>query len=131
MGRSRRPCGRIDLATGGPVVALASPSDIDQVLDVLVDNAVSYAPGPVEVRTTRDGARATLVVHDHGGGIPSDQLAKVSERFYRGSNASTGGSGLGLAIAKELVERWGGTIAVTSPDDDGTRVEIVLRAVDV
>ena len=117
--------------TGGPVVALASPSDIDQVLDVLVDNAVSYAPGPVEVRTTRDGARATLVVHDHGGGIPSDQLAKVSERFYRGSNASTGGSGLGLAIAKELVERWGGTIAVTSPDDDGTRVEIVLRAVDV
>jgi signal transduction histidine kinase len=118
-------------STGGTVFALASPADIDQVLDVVVDNAVSYAPGPIEVRTAREGTRAILVVQDHGDGIAADQLDRVSERFYRGSNASPGGTGLGLAIAKELIERWGGMITVTSPDDGGTRVEIVLRAVDV
>ncbi len=53
----------------------------------------------------------------------------MTERFYRGRNAPAGGSGLGLAIAKELAEKWGGSIGVSSADD-GTLVEVRLRSVE-
>ncbi len=43
---------------GEAVVALANPDDLDQVLDVIVDNAIAYAPGPIELRTERNGSSA-------------------------------------------------------------------------
>lgn len=112
------------------IVALANPGDLDQILDVVVDNAISYAPGPIDVRTERAGSWAVVSLQDHGAGIPGDEVSRVTERFYRGSGAPSGGSGLGLAIAKELVEKWGGTIAFASVDGAGTRVDVRLRAVD-
>jgi signal transduction histidine kinase len=69
-------------------------------------------------------------VQDRGTGIAPDDLPRVTDRFYRGRSASPGGSGLGLAIAKELTERWGGSISVTSPPGSGARVEVRLRTVD-
>ena len=112
------------------IVALANPGDLDQILDVVVDNAISYAPGPIDVRTERAGSWAVVSLQDHGAGIPGDEVSRVTERFYRGRGAPSGGSGLGLAIAKELVEKWGGTIAFASVDGAGTRVDVRLRAVD-
>jgi signal transduction histidine kinase len=106
------------------------PDDVDQVLDVALDNAVTYAPGPIEILTERSGSRATMKVRDHGRGIAEEELPRVSERFYRGDEAPAGGSGLGLSIAKELVERWGGSITITSPEEGGTRVDVRLRAVE-
>jgi signal transduction histidine kinase len=117
-------------ATGDPGVALADPEDLDQVLDVLIDNAITYAPGPIEIVAHHEGARVLVAVQDRGTGIASDDLPRVTDRFYRGRSASPGGSGLGLAIAKELTERWGGSISVTSPPGSGTRVEVRLRTVD-
>ena len=117
-------------AEGERIVALANPGDLDQILDVVVDNAISYAPGPIDVRTERAGSWAVVSLQDHGAGIPGDEVDRVTERFYRGSGAPSGGSGLGLAIAKELVEKWGGTIAFASVDGAGTRVDVRLRAVD-
>jgi two-component system, OmpR family, sensor kinase len=114
---------------GEPVVALANPDDLDQVLDVIVDNAIAYAPGPIELRTRRNGSSALVTLQDHGGGILADELPRVTERFYRGRGSPPGGSGLGLAIAKELAEKWGGSIGVSS-DEDGTLVEIRLRLVE-
>ena len=117
-------------AEGERIVALANPGDLDQILDVVVDNAISYAPGPIDVRTERAGSWAVVSLQDHGAGIPGDEVDRVTERFYRGSGTPSGGSGLGLAIAKELVEKWGGTIAFASVDGAGTRVDVRLRAVD-
>jgi signal transduction histidine kinase len=117
-------------ARGETVVALADPDDVDQVLDVALDNAVTYAPGPIEILTERSGSRATMKVRDHGRGIAEEELPRVSERFYRGDEAPAGGSGLGLSIAKELVERWGGSITITSPEEGGTTVDVRLRAVE-
>ena len=114
---------------GAPVNALANPGDVDQILDVVLDNAIAHSPGPVEITTADDGSRAVLVVRDHGEGIAADELPRVTDRFYRGRGAPEGGSGLGLAIAKELAEKWGGTLAVSS-DGDGTRVEVRLRRID-
>ena len=106
--------------------AVADRDDVDQVLDVLIDNALTYAPGPIEVSATAHGDRAGISVADRGPGIPSDEASRVTERFYRGHGAPTGGSGLGLAIARELAERWGGGLAVGG-DEAGARIDVWFR----
>jgi signal transduction histidine kinase len=105
------------------VPVVVDPADLDQVLDVLIDNALIHAPGQVEVSATANGERAQMSVRDHGPGIPSDEEARVTERFFRGRGAPPGGSGLGLAIARELAERWGGGIEVHA-SSEGTRVDV-------
>jgi len=111
---------------GNTVSAVADPDDIDQILDVLIDNALTHASGRVEISVSANGERATVSVADRGPGIAANEVARVTERFFRGSGAPTGGSGLGLAIARELAERWGGGIQVHG-DVDGTRVEVWFR----
>jgi two-component system, OmpR family, sensor kinase len=108
---------------GVTVSAVADPHDLDQVLDVLIDNALIHAPGRVEVSASPNGERATVSVADHGPGIREDEAARVTERFFRGRGAPAGGSGLGLAIARELAERWGGGIEVHG-GAAGTRVDV-------
>jgi signal transduction histidine kinase len=117
--------GATDRAT---LSAVADLDDLDQVLDVLIDNALIHGAGRVEVSATANGERATVSVRDHGPGIPPDEHARVTERFFRGRGAPAGGSGLGLAIARELAERWGGGIEVHA-GDGGTRVDVWFRAV--
>ena len=108
---------------GEAVSAVADPADLDQVLDVLIDNALTHAPGRVEVSASAVGERATVSVVDRGPGINPDEVERVTERFFRGHGAPPGGSGLGLAIAKDLAERWGGGIDVRG-GVDGTRVDV-------
>jgi two-component system, OmpR family, sensor kinase len=115
--------------SGEGAMALVNPEDLDQILDVMIDNAVNHAPGPIEIVVGRDGPWAVVAVRDQGPGIPADELARVTERFYRGKASSATGSGLGLTIANELVEKWGGRMGVSSDEGAGTRVEVRLRAV--
>ncbi|MGZ8629973.1 MAG: sensor histidine kinase [Actinomycetota bacterium] len=105
----------------------ANPTDLDQILDNLIDNALTYAPGPVVVEVVQGARHTVLSVSDQGIGIGESERSSVTERFYRGSGAPPGGSGLGLAIARDLTERWGGELEVVAPEDGGTRVEIRLR----
>ena len=114
---------------GDGATAQAEPGDVDQILDNLLDNAIAYAPGPVVVRVERNDRRIVLAVEDRGPGIPAEERARVTERFYRGRGAPPGGSGLGLAIVRELAERWGGGVEVLEAPGGGTRVEVSLRPV--
>jgi len=107
--------------------ALADREWLEQVLLVLLNNAVQHSSGEGEVRLRADGGR--LVVEDEGTGIPEEELPYVFERFYRGRNGS-GGFGLGLPICKNLVERMGGEISLSSEEGRGTRVEITLPEED-
>lgn len=111
-------------AVGGGATALADPVDLDQVLDNLLDNALAYGTGPIEVEATQVAERATLAVSDRGPGIPAEELGRVTERFYRGRGAPPGGSGLGLAIAREIAAKWGGELVVLNDERGGTRVEL-------
>jgi signal transduction histidine kinase len=107
-------------ADGTAGVAMADQGDVDQILDNLIDNAITYAPGEVLVGSSVENGKAALRVSDSGPGIGADEIDRVTERFYRGRGAKPGGSGLGLAIVRELAERWGGTVGVDSgPDREG------------
>ena len=55
------------------------------------------------------GGTVVIEVSDHGMGIPRDEIAQVTRRFFRGRGAGTGGSGLGLAIADRIARDHGGT----------------------
>ncbi|MGH2634566.1 MAG: ATP-binding protein [Actinomycetota bacterium] len=122
-----RQRGSTVVAEGRAGLAQGNPSDLDQILDNLVDNATSYAPGEITIESGERDGRVFVAVRDRGPGIPQDEVARVTERFYRGRGAPSGGSGLGLAIASDLAEKWGGTVVVSSEPGEGTRVEVRLR----
>jgi two-component system sensor histidine kinase SenX3 len=91
----------------------------------LVDNAIKYSgPGePVEVGAQVVGDRVELIVRDHGIGIPTRDLERIFERFYRVDRArsrDTGGTGLGLAIVRHVVQAHGGEVTVTSSEGEGS-----------
>jgi signal transduction histidine kinase len=117
------------LARGDGGSARVDPTDLDQILDNLLDNATAYAHGEVTLESGGSNGRVFVAVQDRGPGIASEDLARVTERFYRGRGVPSGGSGLGLAIARQLAEKWGGTLSVESAEGTGTRVEVRLDAV--
>jgi two-component system phosphate regulon sensor histidine kinase PhoR len=102
-------------------------------LSNLVDNAIKYGKEGGRVTLTgnvTEGA-CTLEVADDGPGIPTEELPRIFERFYRvdkGRSREMGGTGLGLSIARHIVESHGGTIRAESRIGVGTRFVIRLPA---
>jgi signal transduction histidine kinase len=100
----------------------------------LVDNAVKFTPEGgrirVEAETGPDG-RVDVRVRDTGVGIPSTELPRITERFYRVDKTRSrevGGTGLGLAIVKHLVQAHGGELHIESALGHGTTVSFTLPA---
>ncbi|HZL13193.1 MAG TPA: ATP-binding protein [Verrucomicrobiae bacterium] len=94
-----------------------------QVVTNLLTNAIQYNhdEGEVRVKLELQNGLAILSVSDNGVGIPSEDLPRVFERFYRADKSrSSGNAGLGLAISKAIVEAHGGTIEISSTEDVGT-----------
>ncbi|MGB0728860.1 MAG: sensor histidine kinase [Ilumatobacteraceae bacterium] len=115
------------------IVVEASPSahvtgdrqQIASALGNLVDNAVKYSldEGVVILRSVAGAEDTTIEVCDSGVGIPSSDLDRIFERFYRVDKArsrGTGGTGLGLAIVRHVVTNHGGTVQVTSTEGEGS-----------
>jgi len=89
----------------------------------LVTNALKHGRpgGRVRVEASGSEREVEVAVTDDGPGIPPEELPRVFDRFYRGSNAKPEGVGLGLAIAKSIVEAHGGRIWVESSPGKGSR----------
>jgi CHASE2 domain-containing sensor protein/anti-sigma regulatory factor (Ser/Thr protein kinase) len=90
-----------------------------QALTNLVTNAIKYSPAGTVVRigVSNGNGAVRFQVKDQGYGIPSDEIAKVFEKFYRRGNKETreqSGFGLGLAFVKEVATRHGGDVTVES-----------------
>lgn len=104
---------------------------LQMALENLVDNALKYAPeGPVRIESAAQENQIRILVQDAGPGIAEEDLAHLTERFFRGSNAREAGvrgDGLGLAIVERLVTLQSGTVRLAS-DAEGTRITILLPA---
>jgi two-component system sensor histidine kinase SenX3 len=101
----------------------------------LLDNAVKYSdPGePVSLVARAVDGWLTIEVHDHGVGIPSRDLDRIFERFYRVDRArsrTTGGTGLGLAIVRNVAHAHDGDVTVESREGEGStfRLRIPMSA---
>ena len=108
---------------------------LEQVFVNLLDNAIKFnrPDGEVRVEMARDADRAVVRVRDTGFGIPSRDLPRIFERFYRVDKArarATGGTGLGLAIVKHAVEQMGGSVSVESRLGQGSVFTVALPPVD-
>jgi signal transduction histidine kinase len=113
-----------------------SARDLSLLVRNLLDNAVTYskAGGRVTATVAHDERQLELRVADTGIGIPSRELPRVFERFYRVDRArsrETGGTGLGLAIVKHVVENHGGDVRVESELGLGTTFIVQLPRGDV
>ncbi len=109
---------------------------LEQVLVNLLDNAVKFnrrgGDVAVEVRHIPEG-KVAISVADSGIGIPSNDLSRIFERFYRVDKARSrdvGGTGLGLSIVKHVVERMNGTVEVESRLGKGSQFTLKFPAVN-
>lgn len=110
--------------------------DLYQIAFNLVENGIKYNKpgGDLHVSVHRDGENAVLCVTDTGVGIPEESLPHLFERFYRVDKArarKSGGSGLGLSIVRNMVERNGGTIDVSSNLGEGSTFTVTFPIFDV
>jgi two-component system phosphate regulon sensor histidine kinase PhoR len=109
---------------------------LEQVFVNLLDNAVKFnrPRGEVRVEVQSSGKSACITIADTGIGIPSEELPRIFERFYRVDKARSremGGTGLGLSIVKHAVEQMGGTVTVDSRLGAGTKFAVTIPAIRV
>ena len=124
---------RIEIITGDPthVAVLGDPSQLLTAIRNLLINAISYSPEDTRVSVFGrvNGAIVEISVKDQGIGIPTNDLDRIFERFYRVDAArsrSTGGTGLGLAIVKHVCQNHGGECTVWSEVGVGSTFTIRL-----
>jgi two-component system sensor histidine kinase BaeS len=112
-----------------PVVVLADPDRLSQIIGNLIENALRYARQSVVVTVGWAGAHGIVTVDDDGSGIPAADLPHVFERLYVAREQPTrreSSSGLGLAIVKELSEAMGGRVLAGSTERGGARFSVYL-----
>jgi len=110
-------------------VALIDREHLLRCIGRVLSNAIKFSGRgqKVEISVETTAAAARIVIRDYGPGIPASYMSRLFRRFSQadGSDSrSQGGAGLGLAITKQLVEKMGGSIAVSCPADGGTRVSL-------
>lgn len=103
-----------------------------RIVTSLLENALKYEPagGQVILTLTQSKRKIQLCVQNRGSQIQEEDLPHVFDRFYRGDKSRTnseGSFGLGLAITKEMTQRLGGTIAVTSSEAEGTAFRVTFE----
>jgi len=121
------PNGRlaVDLPAGMPQL-YADPDKVEQVVTNLIENALKYSDGPVEVRGEVGHDEVRLTVTDKGPGIAAEHLDAIFTKFFRRSGERRSGTGLGLYITKGIVQAHGGRIWATSTVGQGSSFHFTL-----
>lgn len=105
----------LDLEAAGELQALGDRELIQQAVANLLDNAIKFSPpqGSIDMSAERSADGLVLAVRDHGPGIPPDDVARATDRFYRGDSArNTPGFGLGLTLVRAIAQLHGGTLSL-------------------
>jgi two-component system OmpR family sensor kinase len=113
------------------VYILGDPDRLKQLILNLVDNAIKYTPpgGEVSMSLYKNDRYATVEIEDTGVGIPTEDLPRIFDRFYRVDRSrgrNPGGSGLGLSIARWIALAHDGTIDVKSVVGEGSVFTVSL-----
>ncbi|WP_277584353.1 HAMP domain-containing sensor histidine kinase [Psychrobacillus antarcticus] len=121
----------IEILGDEQVKVLIPPTALEQILRNLIENAIKYNDKRpyIKVTVVNKLEQVQITVKDNGVGIPESLLPKIFERFFIVDEARTknkGGSGLGLSIVNSLVTEYGGTISVTSEQDNGSNFYIIF-----
>lgn len=112
----------------GPLPRLqADQTQLDRVLDNLIDNALRHTArdGQIRLQARRHGERVIISVEDNGEGIAYGQQGRIFEPFVQ-VGRKKGGAGLGLALCKEIVQLHGGRMGVYSRPGQGTQFYMAL-----
>lgn len=129
----------------GLPLAYADPSQIQDVVENLLENAIKYTgktpdafPGEaslrkraIEIRYRSEGAAIRFEIEDTGVGVPRNDQKHLFQKFFRSGNVmrhETQGSGLGLYIAKSIIEKSGGTIGFVSQEGKGSTFWFTIPA---
>jgi two-component system OmpR family sensor kinase len=117
------------VATRGEAVMIAA------MIRNLIDNAVRFTPrgGRVDIGVYREGNEAVIQIEDTGPGIPSGDIDRIFEPFFRGSRPSEEGTGLGLSIVKRTIDRLEGSVRlenISGQEQTGLRAIVRLPATD-
>ena len=105
---------------------------LEQVIDNIAGNSFKYAGTPLEVDFRSDKDSIRVIMSDRGPGVPEDELAMLTTKFYRGSEASGSGkdgSGLGLYLASLFMEKMGGGLELRNREGGGFTAEIIIKKV--
>ena len=111
--------------------AMTDEDRVEQLLVILIDNAMRYTPegGSITISATQaKGERILVTVSDTGCGIAPEDLPHVFERFFKTDRSRReGGTGLGLSIAKQIIDKLGENIYVESNPGEGTSFHFTLK----
>lgn len=104
---------------------------IHQVIYNLVDNAIKFTDesGTIDFKLKKDSKKLVFIITNTGKGIPENELPYVFDRFYKGDksrSAVKNSTGLGLYIVKTILKAHGGSITVTSRENDFTSFSVTL-----
>ena len=143
--KARQMTVAIEPTNGALPPVLGDADELAQVFQNLIDNALKYGRRgttirinafkadqcPVPISRVPAAGLAGIAVHDRGEGIPSEQIPRLTERFYRVDAARSralGGTGLGLAIVKHIVSRHRGALQIESEIGHGSTFTVYLPA---
>ncbi len=125
------------LPEGARFETLGDSDQLSQVFTNLIDNAVRYGGGDIEVTAAERDPRFPdmfgIVVSDAGSGIPREHIPRLTERFYRVDAARSrenGGTGLGLATTMHVLNCHYGALEINSTRGEGSRISVWLRSLE-
>ncbi|SCK19029.1 ATP-binding protein [Vogesella sp. LIG4] len=105
------------------------PDSLRRCLGNLLENAMRYGGGQVEITLRQQAGELCIDIRDYGPGIPEDQLESVFEPFVRleeSRNRHSGGTGLGLSIARDAARRLGGSLSLSNAPGGGLNARLLL-----
>lgn len=117
---------RLNIVSLEPLTKLGNPTLLKIAITNLLDNAIKYSKENQSINLTLDNN--SLIIEDFGCGIPTNEIEKVFDRFYRVQKIKnySKGNGLGLAIVKTILDIHQFTIKVESVEDSYTKVTIIF-----
>lgn len=117
-------------APAKPLLIHGNRASVEELLTILVDNALKYSPekSSVTVKLSHSGSKhIEFMTVNKGKGISSEDLPHIFDRFYRADTSrSTSGTGLGLSLAKKIVEMLDGELSVSSATNQDTTFRVLL-----